>query len=99
MIAAPEHQEMKRQAEVTWRMLRTITHSLMVHARVSEAYIHFVLMYTKDHIFPVPPIKDLINEDGNPTTHFKLATCMKPPVSHLCVLFFHVLHRKLLHTF
>ena len=41
MLAAPEHQEMNGQFEVTWRTLRTITHSLMVHAIVSESYIHF----------------------------------------------------------
>ena len=33
-LAAPEHQEMNRQVEVTWIMLRTIAHSFMVHARV-----------------------------------------------------------------
>ena len=35
----------------------------------------------------VLPIKYLINEDGNLTTPFKLATDAKPSVSHLCVLF------------
>ena len=44
-------------------------------------------MYTTDHIFPVLPIKDSINEDGNPTTPHKLATGTKPSVSHLRVLF------------
>ena len=29
----------------------------------------------------------MINEDGEPTTTFKLATGKKPSVSHLCVLF------------
>ena len=61
MLASPEYQEMNMQFEVTCRTLRTIAHSLMVHARVLEAYIHFTLMYTKYHIFPVLPIKDLIN--------------------------------------
>ena len=42
---------MNGQVEVIWRTLRTIAHSLMVHVRVSEAYIHFALMYTTDHIF------------------------------------------------
>ena len=63
-LAAPEHQKMNGQAGVTWRKLRTISHSLMVYARVLEAYIHFAVMYMTDHIFPVLPIKDLINEDG-----------------------------------
>ena len=85
-LAAHEHQEMNREVEVTWITLRTVAHSLMVHARVSEAYVHFALMYTADHIFPVLPIKDLINKDGDPTTPHKLATGTKPAVSHLRVL-------------
>ena len=78
MLAAPEHQEMNRQVKVTGRMLRIIAHSLMVHARVSEAYIHFALLYMTDHIFTVLPIKYLINEDGNMKTPNKLATGTKP---------------------
>ena len=60
----------------------------MVHARVSEAYIHFTLLYIADHIFLLLPIKDLINDDINPIMTFKLATDTKPSVSHLSVLFF-----------
>ena len=86
-LAAPEHQEMNRQVEVTRRTLRTVAHSLMVHAIVLEAYNNFALMYTVDYIFLVLPIKYLINEDGNSTTPFKLATGTKPSVSHLRVLF------------
>ena len=44
-------------------------------------------MYTVDHIFPVLPIKDMINKDGDPTTPFKLSTGTKPSVSLLHVLF------------
>ena len=73
-LAGTEYQEMNGQVEVTWVTLRTITHSLMVHARVSEVYIHFALMYIIYHIFLVLLIKDLINEDGDPTMPFKLAT-------------------------
>ena len=86
-LAAPEHQDMNGQVEVTWRTLCTVAYALMVHARVPEVYVHFALMYTTDHIFPVLPIKDLINEDGDPTTPQKMATGTKPLVSHLRVLF------------
>ena len=86
-LVAPEHQEMNGQLEVTWITLCTIANSLMVHARVLEEYIHFALMYTTYHIFLVLPIKYLINENGEPTTPFKLATGTKPSVSHLRVLF------------
>ena len=85
---------MNGQVKVTWRTLRTISHYLMVHARVSESYIHFTLMYMTYHIFTVLPIKDLIKKDGNPTTPFKVATGTKPSVSHLRVLFCPCVVRK-----
>ena len=55
-------------------------------------------MYTTDHIFPVLPIKDLINEDGDLTTQYKLATGTKPSV-HIYVFYFvRVLYGKLRRT-
>ena len=51
-------------------------------------------MYTTDHIFPLPPIKDLINENGDPTTPYKLTTGTKALVSHLRVLFCPCVVRK-----
>ena len=86
-LAAPEHQEMNAYVKVTWRMLRIISHSLIVHARFLEACIHFGLMYTTDHIFPGLPIKDRINEYENPTTTFKLTTDTKHSLSHSHLLF------------
>ena len=73
-LTAPDHKEINGQVEVTRRTLQTITHSIIVHARVSEGYIHFELMYMTYHIFSVLPIKHLVNQDGDPTTPQKLAT-------------------------
>ena len=79
--------------------LRTIAHSIMVHAIFPEACIHFALMYTEDHILPVIQIKDLINKDGEPTTPFKVATGNKPSISHLRVLFCPcVVHKSTAHV-
>ena len=66
----------------------TIAHSLIIHARVLEAYINFALIYATCNIYLVIPIKDLINKESNPITPFKLVTGTKPSVSHLRVLFF-----------
>ena len=77
-LAAQKHQLINGKVEVAWIMLHTIAHYFMVHARVSEAYINFELMYTTYHIFTVLPIKDMINEDGKPTTSSKPATEKKP---------------------
>ena len=54
----------------------------MVHAQVSDKYIHFSLMYTTDHVFSVISTGHLVNNYGEPTTTHKLETGMKPPVSN-----------------
>ena len=72
---------------MTCRILHTIAHSLMVHVQVLEYYIHLEFMYMADHIFPVLPIKDFINKDGDLPTPFKLVTGTKPSILHLRVLF------------
>ena len=46
-LAAPEHQEMNGQVEVTWRTLRTIVHALMVHARVPEICSFCINVYDR----------------------------------------------------
>ena len=60
----------------------------MVYVVVSEAYIHFALMYTTDNIFLGIQIRYMINKDGEPTTSFKLATGTKALVSNSRVLFY-----------
>ena len=45
-------------------------------------------MYTTDHIFPVIPIKHLVNQYGEPTMPHKLKTGTKYSLSKLRVLFF-----------
>ena len=97
-LVEPEHQEMNGQVEVNWRTLRTVAHSIMVHARVPEVYVNFTLMYTTNQIFPVLPIKDLINEDGDLTTPHKIATGTKPSVHIYTCYFVYVLYEKLRRT-
>ena len=97
ILRSSDHQGINEKVEVTWRTLRTIAHYLMVHARVSEAYIHFALMYTTDHIFLVLPIKDMINKDSDPTTPYKLATGKNIQYYIYTCYFVRVLYGKLLH--
>ena len=87
-VVPPDHQEINGQVEVTWQKMRTIAHSIMVHTRVSDKYISFSLIYTTGNIFPVLPIKHLVNQDGEPTTPHKMETGIKPSVSNLYFLFY-----------
>ena len=59
----------------------------MLHARFSEAYNHFSLIETGDHLLPVVSSKDMINKDGDPTTLFMFDTVTKPSITHWRVLF------------
>ena len=59
----------------------------MVHTRVFNEYIHFTLMVTTNHIFPVLSIKHLVNQYREPTKPQNLATSTNNSVSKLCVLF------------
>ena len=68
-------------------MLSIIACSPMVHVQVPEIYIHVSFMYSAYNILPVITIKDLIKKDGDPITPFKLATVMKPSISHVHVIF------------
>ena len=98
-LAATEHQEMNGQVEVTWRTLRTVAHTLMVHARVPEVYIHFTFMYTTDHIFLVLPIKDLIKKRMAIQQRHKNWQQVQNLQCHIYVFYFvHVLYGKLRRT-
>ena len=79
---------------MTWQKLQTIAHLIMVQAQVLDKCIHFLLIYTTDHIFPVLPIKHLVNQDREPNMPHKLETGTKNSVSNLRVLFFCVFYER-----
>ena len=57
----------------------------MVHARVSDRYIQFFIIYMTDHLFPVLPIKHLVKQYGVTNMPQKLATGTKSSLSNLRV--------------
>ena len=87
VLAAPDHQEMNSGVEFTWQTLQTISHSIMLHTRVSDEYIHFSIMYTTDNIVSILQIKHLVNKDGEPSTPHKLETGKKHSLPKPRVLF------------
>ena len=97
-LEAPEHQEMNRLVEVIWRRLRTVAHSLMVHARVPEAYVHFVLMYATNHIFLVLPIKGIIMRMAIQQRHTNFQQVRNLQYDIYACYFVHVLYKSLRRT-
>ena len=97
-LAAPEHQEMNGQVEVTQRTLRTIARSPMVHDRVLEAYIHFALMFTTYNIFLVLLIKDLIKNTAIRPRYLNLQQVRNLQYQIIACYFVYVFYVKLLQT-
>ena len=69
---------MNGQVEVTRQKFRNIAQSIMVYAQVFEEYTHIALIYTTANIFPVLPIKNLVNHNDEPTTPHKMTTGTTP---------------------
>ena len=72
MLAEPENQEMNVQVEVTQRTFCTVAHYIMVHDRVPEVCVHFALVYTTCHIFPVLKKKSRAKIPIKPKSPFNL---------------------------
>ena len=96
-LAEPDHQETNGQVKVTWWTLLTITHSIMVHALVSDRYIYIALMDMTDHISTVLPIKYLVNQDGEPIIPCKLATGTNIQYQNHVFYSVYVLYKRQMH--
>ena len=81
----------------SWSDMENISHYCIFNygARTGFQRIYvFSLIYTTDHIFPVLPITQLVNHNGEPTMPHKLATSTKPSLSNLHILFFSCVLQK-----
>ena len=97
-LADTEHQETNVQVEVTSRTLLTMTKSLMVHARFLEVYIHIALMYTTYQIFPVIPIKYLIEKTAIQPRRLNLQQVRNLQYHIYASYLIYVLYEKILNT-
>ena len=66
----------------------------MVHAQVSDKYIHLESMYMTDHIFHVIPINHLVNKYGEQTTLHELAAGKKIQYKTYVFYSVHVLYKR-----
>jgi hypothetical protein len=68
--AAPEHQEMNCICKAKWREVHNTTNILLNNARLGSAFFHHAHAYAI-YIINVCPAKNVIDQDGNPTTPFQ----------------------------
>ena len=83
--AAPRHQEMNGLAERSWKSIRELAFSMMVHAHVGDEFYDFAL----DHAWKVYnclPIKGL-EKDEVPATPYEMFFGSKPSLDKFRVLF------------
>ncbi|KAI2496549.1 Reverse transcriptase (RNA-dependent DNA polymerase) [Fragilaria crotonensis] len=82
--AAPEHQEMNGICEAKWREVHNTANILLNNARLGGAFFHHAHAYAVQ-ILNVCPAKNVIDQDGNPTTPYQYSFQRKPssPTSRL----------------
>jgi hypothetical protein len=89
--AAPEHQEMKGICKAKWREVHNIANILLNNARLGGAFFHHAHAYAV-HIINVCPAKNVIDQDGNPTTPYQYSFQRKPSIANFrvfgCLSFF-----------
>ena len=82
--AAPEHQEMNGICEAKWREVHNTANILLNNARLGGAFFHHAHAYAV-HIINVCPAKNVIDQDGNPTTPYQYSYQRKPSLANFRV--------------
>jgi hypothetical protein len=82
--AAPEHQEMNGISKAKWCEVHNTTNILLNNARLDGTFFHHAHAYAV-HIINVCPGKNIIDQDGNPTTPFQHSFQRKPSIANFQV--------------
>ncbi|KAI2504658.1 Mitochondrial protein [Fragilaria crotonensis] len=82
--AAPEHQEMNGICEAKWREVHNTANILLNNARLGGAFFHHAHAYAVQ-ILNVCPAKNVIDQDGNPTTPYQYSFQRKPSIANFRV--------------
>ena len=84
MTAAPKHQEQNGLVERHWTEVSKLANTMLVHARLNTKIILYALKYA-EKIHGVIPVRNLVDEEGKPTTPYYMAFKRHPKVSHFRV--------------
>jgi hypothetical protein len=82
--AAPEHQEMNSIRKAKWREVNITANILLNNARLGGAFFHHAHAYAI-HIINVCQAKNVIDQDGNPTTPYQYSYQPKPSITNFQV--------------
>jgi hypothetical protein len=82
--AAPEHQEMNGICKAKWHEVHNTANILLNNTRLGNAFFHHAHAYAV-HIIDVCPAKNVIDQDGNPTTPYQSSFQRKPSIANFRV--------------
>ena len=82
--AAPKHQEQNGLVERHWGTIAKLANTLLVHTRLNRKFFYFAVKYAQ-YIHGIIPVRDLVDDDGLPTTPYFMATGRKSAVKHFKV--------------
>ena len=61
-----------------------MANALLLHARLDRKFFYYATKYAQ-YIHNIIPVKSLLDNEGNPTAPYYLATGLKPAVKHFRV--------------
>jgi hypothetical protein len=76
---------MNSTCKAKWREVHTTANILQNNARLSGAFFHHAHAYAV-HIINVCPAKNVIDQDGNPTTPYQYSFQHKPCIANFQVI-------------
>lgn len=85
-FAAPRHQEQNGICERAWQSIRNIAFKTMAHAHVGDEFYDFAIEHAWK-VFNMLPIRDLLDDEGNPTAPISTYKHKKPMLSRLKAMF------------
>jgi hypothetical protein len=85
-FAAPRHQEQNGICERTWQSVRDIAFKTMVFAHVGDEFYDFAIEHAWK-VFNLLPLRDLVDENGDPCAPIGAYLGTKPKLCRLRVLF------------
>ena len=79
--AAPKHQEQNGLDKRLWGTIAKLVNTLLLYARLNRKFFYYAAKYTQ-YIHDVIPVRDLLDENGLPTTPNYFATGRNSAVKH-----------------
>ena len=91
--AAPKYQEKNGLVERHWKTITKMANTMLLHARLNKKFIFYAVKHAQ-RVHNVIPVKDLVDNQGLPTTSYYLLSGSKSNVKQFRVFGYPAVFKK-----